>query len=69
MMPRAVGPQRGGRRIADQIATLSLGLVAIATAVFAYSLTPLFVMLTDSCRANCNTAIRLGVWITWLGKP
>lgn len=56
-----------GRRIADQIATLSLGLVAIATAVFAFSLTPLFVMATDSCPVDCNTAIRLAVAINWIG--
>lgn len=55
------------RRAADQIATLSLGLVAIATAVFAFSLTPLLVMATDSCPADCNTAIRLAVAINWIG--
>lgn len=56
------------RRAADQIATLSLGLVAIATAVFAYSLTPLFVMATDNCPADCDiSAVRLGVAVTWIG--
>ena len=64
---RSARPERP-RRDFDWLATATLGLIAVSVGLCVVGLSPLFVMATDSCPADCDTSpVDQGIAVTWVG--